>query len=64
MFFPQGMTSLKKPYVEMGVGITNIFRLFRIDTFWRVTHRYKTVEGVRRKADNRFAINFGIELKF
>lgn len=64
MFFPQGMTSLKKPYVEMGVGVTNIFRLFRIDTFWRVTHRYKTVEGVRRKADNRFAINFGIELKF
>lgn len=64
LYFPKGMTSLKKPYVEMGVGITNILRVFRIDAFWRMTHRYKTVNGVKEKAPNSFAINFGIELKF
>ena len=64
LLFPIGMSSLEKPYVEMGIGVSNIFRLFRIDAFWRITHRYKEVGGVRQKADNRFALNFGIELKF
>ena len=64
MYFPKGMTSLEKPYLEMGVGITNILRMFRVDTFWRMTHRYKTEDGVRKKSDNLFAVNFGIELKF
>lgn len=64
LLFPPGMSSLEKPYVEMGVGVSNILRLFRVDAFWRVTHRYKVVEGVKKKADNRFALNFGIEIKF
>ncbi|MEG2849296.1 MAG: carboxypeptidase-like regulatory domain-containing protein, partial [Bacteroidales bacterium] len=37
LLFPEGMSDLKKPYVEMGVGITNIFRIFRVDTYWRLT---------------------------
>jgi hypothetical protein len=27
------------PYIEAGIGIGNIFRFFRIDAIWRVTHR-------------------------
>lgn len=64
LLFPEGMGSLKKPYVEMGVGISNIFRVFRVDFFWRMTHRYKELHGVKLKADHRFALNFGIELRF
>lgn len=56
--FPEGMSSVSKPYVEAGVGIENILRIFRIDAMWRLTHR----EG-RRTRDN-FAINFSFNLSF
>ena len=52
--FLPGMGALEKPYVEAGVGIANIFRIFRIDGFWRLTHR----------KDRNFAINFGMDLDF
>ena len=61
MLFPSGMKKLDKPYVEMGVGITNILRVIRIDAVWRLTHRFDTVEGVRVPHDNRFVINVGFE---
>lgn len=64
LLFPEGMSDLNKPYVEMGVGVTNILRLFRIDAFWRTTHRYETIDGVRQKSDRCFALNFGIDLTF
>ena len=48
----------------MGVGISNILRLFRVDAFWRMTHRYKEVEGVREKSPNCFVVNLGMEFKF
>ena len=64
MLFPRGMGSLRKPYMEMGVGVSNILRVFRVDFCWRMTHRYKEVYGVRTKAEHRFALNFGIEFKF
>ena len=64
MLFPKGMGSLRKPYMEMGVGVSNIFRVFRVDFFWRMTHRYKEIYGVKTKADHCFALNFGIEFKF
>lgn len=60
LLFPEGMSDLKKPYVEMGVGITNIFRIFRVDTYWRLTHRYKETG----EKNNNFVVNFGIELNF
>ena len=31
------------PYIELGAGLSNIFRLLRIDFIWRVTHRQKTL---------------------
>lgn len=64
MLFPLSMSSLNKPYVEMGLGITNILRLFRVDMFWRMTHRYHEVAGVREKVDNRFAVNLGLDIQF
>lgn len=29
----------KKPYAEAGVGIENIFKVFRVDALWRLTYR-------------------------
>ncbi len=31
------------PYIELGAGLSNIFRLLRVDFIWRVTHREKTL---------------------
>ena len=60
LLFPQGMTSVDKPYVEMGFGIENIFRLFRVDCIWRLTHR-QSLPG--QKAQN-FAVNVSVHLDF
>ena len=64
MLFPEKMGKLNRPYVEMGVGITNIFRFLRIDAFWRMTHRYEVKDGVKVPHDNRFVLNFGLEFRF
>ena len=64
MLFPEETQSLDKPYIEVGAGISNIFRIFRIDAFWRLTHRYSEIEGVRTKSDNCFALSLGMEFKF
>ncbi len=52
MRFPDGLHELKYPYVEVGAGVTNILRMFRVDCFFRLTHGFK------------FAFNFGVDLKF
>ena len=58
--FPEGMSSVSKPYIEAGVGIENIFRFIRIDAIWRLTHR-----GDRSGQDvDNFAINFSLHLNF
>lgn len=64
MLFPEKMGKLNRPYVEMGVGVTNIFRFLRIDAFWRMTHRYGVKDGVKVPHDNRFVLNFGLEFRF
>jgi len=61
MIFPVGMKKLDKPYVEMGVGVTNILRMMRIDFVWRMTHRYDIIDGVKTPHDNRFVVNVGFE---
>lgn len=60
LLFPAGMSGVSKPYFEAGVGITNIFRLFRVDSYWRLNHRHNYL-GEKTTA---WVINFGIELKF
>ena len=54
---PEGSGTLETPYVELGVGLSNIFRVLRIDAFWRVTHR-------RPEAKKNFTINIGIDVDF
>lgn len=38
MTFPEGLSGLTTPYYEAGVGIENIFKLFRIDALWRFSY--------------------------
>lgn len=60
LIFPENMHSMGKvPYVEAGVALTNILRLFRVDCVWRLTHR----DDIRSNPRN-FVVNFGIEVKF
>lgn len=60
LLFPEGMSSVEKPYVEMGFGVENIFRLLRVDCIWRLTHR-KSVPG---QDVQNFAVNLSLRLKF
>ena len=50
---PQGVKSLSVPYMEFGFGINNIFKVFSVESIWRLTHR--------KDPD---AINWGIRLLF
>jgi len=38
MDFPSTLGDVNKPYFEAGVGIENIFRFFRVDGVWRLSH--------------------------
>lgn len=58
--FPLGMNSVSKPYFETGIGIENIFRLFRVDAIWRLTHR----KGEPGQDIQNFAINLSVYLNF
>ncbi|MGE5395587.1 MAG: DUF5686 family protein [Candidatus Saccharibacteria bacterium] len=51
--FPMGVTRMRNPYIELGAGVENIFRLFRVEAIWRVTPR--SILG---------APNFGLRAKF
>jgi hypothetical protein len=53
MKFPTSVTKMTNPYIELGVGVENIFRLFRVEAVWRVAP--KSVLG---------APTFGIRAKF
>ena len=52
LLFPTGLNELKYPYVEIGAGVTNIFRMLRIEGFWRLTHGMS------------FGLNIGFDFKF
>ena len=60
LLFPEGMEGVSKPYFEAGVGITNIFRMFRVDSYWRLNHK----ENHLGEKNTAWVINFGIEFKF
>ena len=34
--FPIGVTKMTNPYLELGAGVENIFRFFRVEAIWRV----------------------------
>jgi len=51
--FPLSISKMSNPYIELGAGVENIFRLFRIEAVWRVNN--KSVLG---------APTFGLRAKF
>ncbi len=61
MLFPEGMDKLQTPYVEAGVGLSNIFKVLRVDAVWRLTHRDRLVDGVMVPHPNRFVVNLGFK---
>lgn len=52
LVLPYGMKQMEKPYVEVGAGVTNILRMFRVEGFWRLTN------------GPRFVLNLGADLSF
>ncbi len=64
LYFPQGMSALNSPYIEAGVGISNIFKLIRVDANWRLSHRFKNINGKQVRVKHLFSINVGFEFKF
>lgn len=56
LLFPGTLSALDKgPYAEASVGIENIFKVFRIDAFWRLNYQ------LPRAIDN-FGFKFGFQL--
>jgi len=53
---PETASKLEVPYVEVSAGISNILRIFRVDAYWRLTHR--TPES------KKFAVTIGIDVDF
>lgn len=51
--FPLSISKMSNPYVELGAGVENIFRLFRVEAVWRMNN--KSTLG---------APSFGIRAKF
>jgi hypothetical protein len=56
--FPENTCLMgKKPYMEMAVGVTNIFKLIQVDYVWRLTYHDHTgtpKHGIRMKMDFGF----------
>ena len=53
----EGLSTLEIPYVEAGVGLSNILRVLRVDATWRLTHR---LEDPRRN----FRLTVGFDVQF
>jgi hypothetical protein len=43
--FPSFMNPLAKPYQELGVGVTNIFRVLTLQSVWRISGLHREVDG-------------------
>ncbi|MBL7919034.1 MAG: carboxypeptidase-like regulatory domain-containing protein [Bacteroidia bacterium] len=56
LLFPSTLKALDKgPYAEASVGVENIFKVFRVDAFWRLNYQ------LPRAIDN-FGFKFGFQL--
>lgn len=52
--YPLYMKDMKSPYLEASFGITNIFRIFRIQLNWRITNIYEGINPLGFSAGVRF----------
>ncbi len=58
MVFPNNLMELSKgPYYEVGAGVENIFKVFRIDAFWRLSY-------LDNPNITKFGIRWSIQLTF
>jgi hypothetical protein len=56
LIFPSTLSALDRgPYMEASLGVENIFKIFRIDAFWRLNYQ------LPRAIDN-FGVKFGFQL--
>lgn len=53
VILPQGLSALKEPYVEAGVGMENVFKIIRVDFLWRLSNIGPDTP--------RFGINFAVQ---
>tara|TARA_B100000508_G_scaffold140662_1_gene142695 strand:+ start:427 stop:2931 length:2505 start_codon:yes stop_codon:yes gene_type:complete len=58
ILFPTTLSELPKPYVEMSVGIENIFKLIRVDGMWRLTNLSKNNKSPVRNFGIAVSLNF------
>lgn len=61
LLFPQYVTVPRIPYVEVGFGVENILRIFRVDFIWRVTNRDN---GPSSFVGKNFTINATVHINF
>lgn len=57
MPYPKGLTAPSNPYLEVGAGISNLFKAFRIEYIWRLTDRNKpdiSTSGIRVRLEFSF----------
>ncbi|MCC6372551.1 MAG: carboxypeptidase-like regulatory domain-containing protein [Bacteroidia bacterium] len=56
LLFPSTLSALDKgPYAEAGIGVENIFKIFRMDAFWRLNYQLP-------KAIDNFGFKFGFQI--
>ena len=53
----EGLKTLETPYLEAGVGLSNILRVLRVDATWRLTHREDNPRS-------NFRVTFGFDIQF
>ena len=57
MLFPSDLFALNGVYAEAGIGVENIFKIFRVDVVWRMT-QLNNPNVVRVGVRGSFLINF------
>ncbi|QZT36898.1 DUF5686 and carboxypeptidase regulatory-like domain-containing protein [Halosquirtibacter xylanolyticus] len=58
LMMPMELKSLNnEPFVELGVGVGNIFQFLRVEGIYRATHQYE-------KMENNFGVRFRAEMSF
>ena len=58
MILPEGMSDVRKPYVEYSAGIENLFKVLRIDYIWRGTHFSPVSKQDNWAIKARFSLSF------
>ncbi|HSH67273.1 MAG TPA: DUF5686 family protein, partial [Bacteroidia bacterium] len=58
MVLPEGMSDVRKPYVEYSIGIENILKVLRVEYIWRGTHMSPVTRSDNWAIKARFFLAF------